>query len=464
MTVSTVNAAETTGDNLLSVAKAATPSRKRTALSVPMQEAAQLKATASPFARPAARIAEPLKPVSKPQSRIGSPSGDLAVPAAEIAPDEAVTPVAPLQYLGLAYGQYKAEPNPTTFQEFMRVFKAFLGQPGIHKTPAATIIKANAQLSELGVRAIEAGSGRIWSFPRIPYAHEVIAQWHDTKATITFVGRRRKVKHVTYTTIARMQSLILAPNITLKEARVIGGEEGARYLVLVGEEGGSALWLHAFKAVDGTWTDSPHHFSSIPSFLTENVSGKVVFRGADLIFSVGRLGSTDADHTTALPEAESSTYRFWVKLTENGYVLQRHLPDLAQFTTVRRFLEALANNRNDIAKSLLADPKLLSIPHYVGVKGPSSTFHVAEMASPRGGIPRYRIITNQKNDLIFDVGKTKFIDLGKVKEKPVIKAIFIASPDSFLTEIAKILPSYDQLVPPPIAEPAETAATEAKHP
>jgi hypothetical protein len=362
----------------------------------------------------------------------------------------------PSQFLSQAQLQFKNNPNPATFAEFMRVFKGFLASPGVSKTPAAAIIKANPVLSELGVRVTEAGSGRIWSFPRIPHGHEIVVQWHDTKAVVTFVGRRHR-KHVSYSTVSRMQALTLPPSVTLKDARVIGGEEGARYLVLVGDDSGSSLWLHAYKSVDGQWTSSPDHFSTIPSFLTENMSGRVTFRGSDLIFNVGRVVPPSGDQTTRLPEAESSTYRFWVKLTDTGYVLQRHVPDIAQFSAVRQLLDALAGNRTDVAKTLVTDSKLLSIPKYVGVRGPSSTFRVVQMASPPSGAPRYRIITGQRNDLIFEVVRIKDRSTPPVFS-PVVRAIFIAPPDPFLQEISKILPTYDQVVP---AAPAPTDTTAA---
>lgn len=357
------------------------------------------------------------------------------------------------QMLMQAGSMYKASPSPASFAEFLRIFKAYIAQPGAQKLPAAALIRANPILSELGAKAIDAGSGRVWLFPRIASNHEVIVQWQDTKATTVIVGRRRPVKRVTYTTVSRMQSLALPQSIHLKEARVIGGEAGARLLVLVGDGSDGSIWLRAYKSVDGAWVEAPTQFESIPTFLTQNMSGTVHFRGSDMIFNVGRIVAAPGS-STRLPESESSTYRFWVKLVETGYALQKHVPDVAQFAVVRQFLEAVAANRTDIARSLLTDAKLLSIPKYVGVKGPSSSFRVVQMASPPSGAPRYRIITGQRADLIFEVAR--------VKDKQVIRAIFIAPPDAFLQEIAKMLPTYDQLIPPP--PPVDATAAEPKRP
>lgn len=372
--------------------------------------------------------------------------------------DSAETPAAPTpsQFLAQAGAAYKAQPDASTFGEFLRVFKGMLVQPAIAKAPAAAIVKANPILIELGVKVVDAGSGRLWTFPRVQHTREVIAQWNDVKTVTTFTGRRRRIKHVSYITTPRLHSLIIPTEVTVKDARFIGGEEGARFLVLVGDEAGSKLWLHAFRTENGLLVDAPNHFDSIPSFLTNNVSGRVSFRGSDLIFNVGRVVPAEGAQPTQLPEAESSTYRFWVKLTDTGYQLQKYVPDIVQFSTVRQFLEALANNRTDIARSMVADSKLLSIPKYVGVRGPSSTFRVVQMASPPSGAPRYRIITSQKDDLIFEIAK--------MKDKPIVRAIFIASPDTFLQEIGKILPTYDQVVPPTPSAPTDTTAADAKHP
>jgi hypothetical protein len=318
------------------------------------------------------------------------------------------------------------------------------------KQPAAAIIKTNPVLTQLGVKVVDAGPGRVWTFPRIAFTHEVIVQWNDSKAVTTYTGRRHKIKHVSYTVTPHVQSLVLPINVMLKDARVLGGEDGARYLVLVGDQEGSQLWLHAFRAQDGGWVDAPDHFASLPAFLTGNVSGRVSFRGNDMIFNVGRVVPASGTQTTQLPEAESSTYRFLLKLTDSGYQLQRHVPDLSQFGTVRLFLDAVANNRTDVQKSLVADSKLLAIPRYTGMKGPFNSFKVVQMASPPSGAPRYRLVSGGKDDLIFEVAK--------MKNQPIIRALFISPPDDFLREIGNLLPTYDQLVPPP-TPPADTTAT-----
>ena len=394
---------------------------------------------------------------------VATPSANAA-PAAAPGPspetgalpaDAAAAPPQPNPYLQQAGAALQAAPSASSFAAFMQTLRNLLAQPSMAKQPSAAIIKANPILAQLGAKVVDASPGRIWTFPRISFTREVIVQWNDTKATTTFVGRRHKVKHVSYTVTPRIQSLVLPTTVVLKEARVLGGEEGARYLILVGDQEGSQLWLHAFRAQEGGWVDAPDHFASLPAFLTGNVSGRVSFRGNDMIFNVGRVVPPSGSQTTQLPEAESSTYRFLLKLTDSGYQLQRHVPDLTQFGTVRQFLDAVANNRTDVQKSLVADSKLLSIPRYLGMRGPFGAFKVVQMASPPSGAPRYRLVSGGRNDLIFEVAK--------MKNQPIIRAIFIAPPDQFLHEISGLLPTYDQLVPPP-TPPAETnAAADSKH-
>ena len=380
---------------------------------------------------------------------------DAATP--EVSPESAASsetneppaPSAASVALTETFARYKANPSPEGFAEVVRTFKAFLGQNG--KISAAALIKSNPTLGDMGAKAINASGGRVWIFQRVPAANLAVVQWADTKANITFVGRRHRTKKVTYTSTWHTQEVSVPQNVALKDARVMSS-----LLVLVGDERGTSLWLRAFRPTENGWVESPSHFDSIPSFLRNNVSGKIGFRGPDLIFNVARVVPSKVESGTGpstLPEAESSTYKFLLHLTENGYVLDTRLPEEEQFGIVRQFMDAVASSRTDIAKSLLADPKLLSIPKYVGIRGKTSNFRVTEMASPPSGAARFRLVTGMKDDLIFDVGK--------YKEKTLVKAIFIAPPDNFLRDIAKLLIPFDRIA---AAKPAEDAPSEAAKP
>jgi len=343
------------------------------------------------------------------------------------------------QLLSQAYQAYKSNPQPAGLQEVLRLFKQLISQAG-PRIPAAALIKSTPVLSDMGVKALDALAGRVFVFSRLPDPQEIVMQWPDTKTTITYVGRRHRRKKVTATTTWRVGGFILPADITLSDARILGTAEGKHSVILVGSEGGSKLWLKTFKQTEGGWAETASRLDSIPAFLTNNVSGRVIFRGPDLIFNIGRVVSSKVSGApSALPEAESATYRFWLHYTDQGYVLMSQLPDEAQFGIVRAFLEAIANARTEVAKSLLSDSRLLSIPKYVGIHGPSPEFKVAQTASPPSGAARFRLVTGGKDDLIFEVGR--------VKDRTAIRAIFIAPPDPFLQEMAGHLPKFDQVAP-----------------
>jgi hypothetical protein len=353
-------------------------------------------------------------------------------------------PATASQALAQAYEAYRAAPTPASLAEVMRTFKHFVGTAG-GKVPAAALVKATPVLQQMGARAIGAGSGRIWTFSKLPENNEVVVQYADSKPIVTYVGRRHRTRRVSYALSWHIGSFILPAGVTLQEARILGTGEGQHSIVLVGSEQGSNLWLRTLKQGGGSWVETAGRLDSIPSFLTKGVSGRVSFRGPDLILNVARVVATRADSgPRTLPEADSSTYRFLLHYTDQGYVLMHQLPDEAQFGMVRAFLDAIAANRTDVAKSLLGDGRLLSIAKYVGLRGPSPSFRVVQMQSPPSGAARFRLLTGGKDDLIFEIGK--------VKDRTVIRALFIAPPDPFLQEIASQLPSYEKVAPAAAAD------------
>ncbi len=397
----------------------------------------------------------------KPPSKRLSAAQDIAplqqLPAAQQPPSdrpgvEVGQPPSVSQALLQAAALYKASPGTATFSEVLRQLKAALNEASLVKAPAQSVIKANPVLGELGVKVFEAGPGRIFAFPKVCFCREIIVQWVESRAEISFVGRHHR-KKVTYVTCSKLQSLLLPEAVRLKDGRIVAGKDGQRVLILCGESKGTSMWLGAYQAEGGLWRERPDYFDSIPAFLTKNVSGKVTFRDADLLFTVARVvpAATVAAgvNTGALPESDSSTYKFWLALTESGYALESHLADEEPYRIVYQFLQAFQQGKTDSARAYLTESKLLSIPKYLGLRIPQTPYRVAEMSAPWSGGYRFRLVTFLKDDLIFDVGK--------VKDKMLIKAIFIAPPDPFLQEIAKNLPLFDKISeppPPPSPKPA----------
>jgi hypothetical protein len=378
---------------------------------------------------PSAQSSQPVTQQAHPQGQsTASPppeqSGQTPKPGAE-KPSEKT----PLQ---TAIDAYRAAASTGAFSEVLKEAEQLLTNQPLGQS-ATAILKSNPALGQLGARALDAGQGKVWLFNKIPECHRALVEWVESKSTITYSGRRHKIKHVHVSTTRHAAWLDYPDNILLSQAHLSN-----QLAVLVGREHGASLWIKTFRLINGRFAQTQTQLDSIPAFLTNNMSGSVGFRGADLLLSVAPVVKDSAlGQADRLPEAESCTYRFWLHLTADGYQLMRRLPDEDQFLTVKAFLACLSGNRTEQAKGLLVDEKLLSIPKYVGLKGANASFKVAQMASSPGGAARYRLITGTKDDLIFEVVR--------LKDRSAIRAIFIAPADPFLAEIASELPGYEQV-------------------
>lgn len=362
--------------------------------------------------------------------------------------------------LDQALKQYKAAPSDATFGTLINALKSVVAGTGGSRLSSAILVKDNPYLSEFRPRVLDAGAVRLWSFPKAPERAHVLLQWVDSHQQVVGTGRRARV--VTSTAL-RLQDFHLPAQITVKDAGLLNSKESGKTLVLAGDNEDGSLWVSAYKLTEGGWQASPAFTSSLPSFLLNNVSGRLGFRGNDLVFNVGKmLLTTDSNGAKRLlPEAESANYRFLVKQTESGYILAPSVPNEDAFITVHDFMQGLQQNRSDVIKSLLVDPHLASIPRYLGLQGKSldSSARVVEMFMPPGRGQRFRLINIGKDDLIFDVAKVKGV--------PQIKAIFVAQPDAFLQEIAKNFPLYshfDQVAEKKDAVEAAAAAGAAGNP
>ena len=418
-----------------------------------------IKAQAVPPSKPAA--ASPTAPPSAGETTL-TPGTDPTAPG----PDAAGIPVAKSYYsaaLEHAVRQYKAAPSDVTYAAVINGLKSVLAGPGGARLSVAILAKDNPYLSDFKPRVVDAGAIRLWSFPKAPERAHVLLQWNDVHQQVVGVGRHKRVVN---TSALRFQDFHLPATINVKDAGIANSKEAGKSLVLAGDNEDGSLWVSAYKMTEAGWQANPAFLASLPSFLQNNVSGRLGFRGNDLVFNVGKmLMTTDSNGVKRLlPEAESAHYRFLVKQTETGYVLSPSVPNEDAFVTVHDFMQALHNNRGDLFKTLLVDPHLASIPRYLGLQGKSldSTARVVEMSMPPSRGQRFRLINIGKDDLIFDVGKVKGV--------AQIKAIFVAQPDPFLQEISKNFPLYthfDQVVvekkePDPATATAGAAGTPAK--
>lgn len=359
----------------------------------------------------------------------------------EAVPTEAAPPAPPSLYsaaLEQALHGYRAAPGELSFTRVLETLRPLLSQPGAMRYSAASLVKDNPLLGELKPRVIESSGTRIWTFPRAPERNQILLQWIEKKEQVIQVGRRKRVDVKVF---LHAQNFSLPANVSAREAGFMVMKDEGRALVLSGDGGNGALWLSALRAQDGGWHEVPGYFDALPSFLIKNVSGHIGFRGSDLIFNIARMvESTDASgNKILLPEAESATYKFWVKPTDAGFAIVPSIPDPEGFSTVVQFLTAVQQGRTDSTRPMLSDPRLASIPKYLGLHGHplDSAARVVQMVVPPARGQRYRLTNIGKDDLIFDVAK--------VKGAPLVKAIFIAPPDPFLQETARYFPLYSRL-------------------
>ncbi len=397
--------------------------------------------------RPASVAAVPGS--QSPAARPPSSPPETAAPGASSENGLPETPPPPSLYSGAldqALQQYKTGAGELAFTHVLETLKPLLTQPGAMRFSPAVLVKDNPGLGDLKPKVLEASGARVWTFPRVPERHQVILQWVETRQQVVQVGRKKRVDTKAF---LHAQNLSLPVSVTVKEAGFMTLKDEARALVLSGDGGNGSLWLSAWRPQEGSWRDVPGFFDALPSFLTKNVSGQVSFKGSDLIFNIARMvDSVDGSgNHILLPEAESATYKFWVKATDGGFVLVASIPDVDAFSTVGQFMTAVQQGRADSARGMLSDPRLSAIPKYLGLSGRpiDSTARVVQMVVPPARGQRFRLTGIGKDDLIFDVGKVKGVGQ--------IKAIFIAPPDPFLLDTAKFFPLYSKVLESSDKEP-----------
>ncbi|HEY9787917.1 MAG TPA: hypothetical protein V6D17_21190 [Candidatus Obscuribacterales bacterium] len=357
------------------------------------------------------------------------------------------TPVYPA--LMTAIQEYNHEPNAATWDRVILHLRELLVNPQFSRLDAGSIVKANAGLSELGLKVIDAGGARVWTFPNVTYAQAVLVSWQQiTATTATRPGRRRPVKVVVTSSSPRVQSLTIPASVMLNDARIVHRvvfepappgkprkvkSDGGRNLIFAGNDRTSGLiWLKALKLAEGKWYDSAEVLSGIPPFLLQNVQGRASFAGSDLILNIAAQ-RTGGDETAKKPQrSQAGSYKIVLKLQNGRYVLEGKSPDEGPIAIVHQFLAAVRQGRHDLAKAWLVDGKLAAIPGYLNLYGKTDKqYRVIAMANPASGGSRFRVITFGKNDLILDVGTIKKMEAGKPRFFNAIKGVFVAPPDPF---------------------------------
>jgi len=363
---------------------------------------------------------------------------EMLIAAATTAESSEVKESSPPQSSALspAISAYKANPNAVTWQAVWKAVREVVGAPASAHVPAAAILKANPELSELGIKAVDAEFGaRVWAFPKITECGSVFAQYQvssgpGTKRVIG-KGRQRKVVIEPAPLVTKSQVLNMPAGVVFRDAQFIRSTAKAtkfegKDLVLVGNERqGGTMWIAAYKLAEGGLFEDSAALSTIPPYLVQNVAGNPGFSGNNLILSLG--GGSGGP--------QSSGYKIVLRFLDGKFCMEGQGSGQDAAMAVFQFVQAIQQNHLDVARAWLVDPKLIAIPKYIGLLNGSQEkpFRVIAMSSPMLSGSRFRIMTNEKNDLIADVGK--------VKTQWMIKALYIAPPDPLAQKIGGLAPS-----------------------
>jgi hypothetical protein len=346
--------------------------------------------------------------------------------------------------LNQAYAEYSASPDDVSFAKYWNLLREqlLIGEFSNLAIEPGAIISAVPSLAHLKVKVIDLGGhSRLWTFPAVRECHSVIYQAPAGRSAI----------------------LPLPQSITLREARVVGSAVtpntakpgvaqpvlARRHLVLIGGDRQSQMvWLKAYNFKDGWLSDTADAFSSLPAFFTQNVLGRASFSGNDIVLTIASPTITNTAseplekpagavndtltkvvHKNATPPG----YKVILHYLQGHYVLWGKLPDDGPFSVALNFSQAVALGRPEIAKAWLVDPKLVSIPRYLGILGRMSPpMRLVTMSSP-GNYSRYRLVTSLKDDLIIEVAT--ITQPGRWKGRLAVRALFAAPSDPFCAKI-----------------------------
>jgi hypothetical protein len=379
---------------------------------------------------------------------LAKPQADTSKTAVQIA--AAIEEHKTSQALIDAAAAYKAQPNDTTWSEVFNQVKSVISLP----TAKQMLIGSTSPVAELRIKLIEYGSARVYSFPEISQAHQVLVEWRESKTQPVVIRKGKKKKVVQSQVVtSKIQAISIPASTLVSDARILdllfkdktaATTSGGKFLILAGSNRSTqGIWVDTFRLTGGTWTQDAEPLAQIPTMLLHSLTGQAYFSGSDLVFAVKANGATvtTTEQTTAdkpKTKGDAYTYKLALRFVEGKYELEGKPLEDTPLGTVTQFLNAVRQGHMDMAKAWLSDPKLVSIPRYMGLTTKGSTYRLMGMSSTQSGNYRYRLVTFDKNDLIFDVAK--------IKNQWTIKAIFIAPANAVLQKIAKVLPPMSESV------------------
>ncbi len=415
-------------------------------------------------AKPAPSISKTLQASAKSAAAAVRGTASTARPAPAAAKIDQTTESQPVSAAVDAHNEplagrvrdYRGNPDASSWDALLRELRAFVAQPPTAHLPQTAIFAANPGLVDIGAKITDFSGGRIWSFPRVPECQHILLQWANVtpgaEEAILVKGRKRVVRGAP--SVSWRSEIVHGPAGTqVKDARIVGSSQvttvgkkvvrvdSPRALVVAGMDRSGNSYLHAFRASGGTWNEVADVFSGVPPYVLQSLAGKASFSGNDIVLTIGSslpVAAPTAEGDKKPAPAASNGYRLVLKFVGGKYQMEggKNGEDGA-FATAAQFATALQQGRADVAKAWLADPKLISIPKYIGYFSKSvPTPRLIPMANPLNGCNRYRLMTSMKEDLILDVGRAKSPTFA-------VKAIFIAPPDPLASKILSNLQAHD---------------------
>jgi hypothetical protein len=354
---------------------------------------------------------------------------------------------ADLQSAGLsqAITAYRGHPDSVALQQVFKQLRDLIISPQAVHAPAPAILHANPGLVDLGAKVDDAGYGaRVWSFLKISDVQSVLVQYQVAagpgKRKVVGRGRHRKVVMEPPAMMTRSQFVAVPQTVLFRDSQIV--HSGAfRDLVVVGNERmGGTIWIGAWRFSEAGLVEDQTALSQIPPFLVQNIAGRPGFSGNDLVLSLSEGSETAGG-------GPSNRYRIVLKYVEGKFVMEGQGADQGPSMIVLQFIQSLQQNRLDLARAWLSDPKLISIPKYAGLmnRPADKPFKIIAMSAPLLSGARYRVMTFDKNDLI--------VDVGKVKTQWAIKALFIAPPDPLAQKlVGTATPAEPGSIKPPASK------------
>jgi len=343
--------------------------------------------------------------------------------------------------LGTAINSYKTAPDPQSWES---VFDSFKQIVSVSLAKHLDLVNINKTLStQLGMKLYDGGTIRVWTFPKVTEAQQLLMEWHDVTAKT--IGRGARARTVVTASVPKLQVFNCPPNTAVSEARLLSASAGkgsTRCLVLLGSETKSGSpWLQGYKFTDGKWNSAPTLFSGLPPFLLQNLQGRVSFSGSNILLTIDTPKGPDN-------EAPAGGYKITLTFLNDHYTLDSKSGMDPATTVAMQFMQAVQSGKMDLVKAWLVNAKLASIPDYLQLynRPGGMPFRLMPMALPPNGNSRFRIVTFAKDDLIMDIGK--------VKQQWAVKALYIAPPDPLARKL---------LSTQPVTPPETPATSESSH-